>query len=147
MTSYTRVQVRQHSSLAPEPSSRTKAKRHYSMAGNPGNTVDGISSINAYDINNDSWSGAGTSGGAYNKLDRAHAMYATAESGTQSLGFLTGGNDTVPRMVTFDSTYLNNLTWINKTSGIPYFRGCSTQYVRFGTQGVLVSVGGFMVIY
>ncbi len=116
------------------------------MAGYPDSSADGISKLNAYDTVKDYWSGAGVSGGAYNKLDRSQAMYAIAESGGQSLGFIAGGESHVPGMVTFDSTYLNNLTWTNTTSGVPYFWGCTTQYVRFGTKRVLVSVGGYTVI-
>ena len=46
-------------------------------------------------------------------------------------------------MVEFDSTDAAYLSWTNSTEGVPYFLGATTQYVRFGKQGVLIILGGY----
>ena len=116
----------------------------YSMAGNPNNATDGINSLNAYDVQHDSWSPVSPSGNAaLNKLDRGAGMFATTESTGLGLGFLAGGIDWVPGMTIFDASDTSNVSWTNATGGIPFFWGPATEYVRFGTKGVLVVVGGY----
>lgn len=51
----------------------------------------------------------------------------------------------MPGMVTFNSTNSLQPSWVNVTNdNIPYFYGGTTQYVKYGSAGVLLSVGGFI---
>ena len=119
--------------------------RLYSMAGFPDNTVNGQSNINAYIPQYDNWESIKVSGGPFNKLNRLHSMSAFSSDGGGSQSFIAGGRNWLPGLVTFDSTNTQSPSWTNVTDGIPYFWGPTTQYVRFGKQGVLVSIGGYEV--
>ena len=70
-------------------------------------------------------------------------MHASSSLGGGSKSWLAGGTNWLPGMVTFDATAPSSPTWTNTTTGVPYFLGSTTVYVRFGKQGVLVSVGGY----
>ena len=115
----------------------------YSMAGFADDSTNGLNSLNAYHIGNDSWSVVFPGDQALNKLNRYQAMYATTESSGLGLNFIAGGMDWVPGMVQFNASNGKNPSWSNVTKDVPYFWGPSTEYVRFGNQGVLVSIGGY----
>ena len=114
------------------------------MAGFPDSSTVGINSLNAYDIQNDGWSGVSPGNETLNKLNRGQAMFATTDSSGLGLGFIAGGMGWVPGMITFNASDSNNISWTNTTNNVPYFWGPATEYVRFGNQGVLVSVGGYV---
>ena len=119
----------------------------YSFAGYPDNTVTGLNSINLYNATaGQGWAGTGVSGGAFSFLSRGQAMTATTQTGGQGLGFFAGGGTSfVGGMVTFNASDPAHLSWSNDTNDIPYFWGPTTEYARFGNQGVLISVGGYLV--
>lgn len=120
--------------------------RLYSMAGFPPNTVEGQSNMQTYDPAHDSWSTTQVGDGKepYNKLERSQAMYANTFDGGGTLSFIAGGNNWLPGLVIMNSSNPQNPTWLNVTDNdTPYFWGPTTQYVRMGQQGILVSVGGY----
>lgn len=120
--------------------------RLYSMAGFPDSTVEGQSNMQTYDPAHDAWSTTTVGDGKepYNKLERSQAMYANTLDGGGTLSFIAGGNDWLPGLVIMNSSNPQNPTWLNVTdNNTPYFWGPTTQYVRMGQQGILVSVGGY----
>ena len=112
------------------------------MGGFISNVTDGNDLMNAYDIQYDNWSLDAPAGGPFNKLSRGQSMFATTRSTGEGLGFIAGGTDWTPGMVTFNASDPKSLSWTNTTDNIPFFRGPATEHVRFGDKGVLVSVGG-----
>ena len=118
----------------------------YLMAGYPDDSTNGINTLNTYGMRNDSWSVVSPGKEALNKLNRYQAMFATTESSGLGLNFIAGGMDWIPGMVTFNASDPLDLSWSNSTKDVPYFWGPSTEYVRFGNKGVLVSVGGYISV-
>ncbi|KAL9124197.1 MAG: hypothetical protein Q9217_006451 [Psora testacea] len=115
----------------------------YSMAGFPENTTSGQPNINTYTIEYDNWQSIRVSGGPFNKLNRVQGMYASSFDGGGSKSFIAGGKNWLPGLIMFESTDPLHPSWRNFTDNVPYFWGPTTQYVRFGKQGVLISIGGF----
>ncbi|KAI4209659.1 MAG: hypothetical protein LQ351_007413 [Letrouitia transgressa] len=96
----------------------------------------------AYDIEKEEWQSIGVSGGPFNILDRRNSMSASSFEGGGSLSFVAGGEQL--GMVIFNSSNPTRPSWENVTaSNTPYFFWSTTQYVRFGEAGVLISVGGY----
>ena len=114
------------------------------MAGFPDNTTSRTNLINAYNVQDDNWSGVSPGTEPLNQHNRGQAMFATTDSSGLGLGFIAGGMDWIPGMVTFNASDPENLSWTNSTGNVPYFWGPATEYVRFGNKGVLVSVGGYV---
>lgn len=71
-------------------------------------------------------------------------MYASSSAGGLPLSFISGGFDAFQNgLVVFNSSDPQNPTWKNVTSDdLPYFRLPSTQYVRYGSEGILAVIGG-----
>ncbi|KAI4158056.1 MAG: hypothetical protein LQ342_007786 [Letrouitia transgressa] len=112
------------------------------MSALPDDTMPGQSTLPAYDIKKHEWQSISVSGGAFNSLDRRNDMSASSFKGGGSLSFLAGGK--LPGMVIFNSSNPIRPSWENVTDGsTPYFFWGTTQYVRFGEAGVLISVGGY----
>ena len=72
-------------------------------------------------------------------------MHASSSDGGESLSFVAGGKYGGPLgMVIFNSSDSDKPSWTNSTKpDIPFFSGSTTQYLRFGTAGVLISIGGW----
>ncbi|KAL6713486.1 hypothetical protein ACLMJK_008951 [Lecanora helva] len=105
----------------------------------------GLSTVQGYDIKDNNWQSISVSGGQFNQYDRYWSMHASSFEGGGTTSYIAGGMDYVSGMVIFNASNPTSPTWTNVTDGtIPYFYGCTTQYVRFGDAGVLVSVGGFI---
>ena len=127
----------------------------YTFAGYPDNTLSDFfaaDSVNAYYTQNQSWSDPSpvVSGGNFSFLSRGQAMYATSQDAGLGSNFFAGGGTSfyVEDMVTFNASHTEegqDLSWINQTSGVPYFWGPATEFARFGDEGVLISVGGYLV--
>ena len=116
----------------------------YSLGGFSPDKETGDYSVEAFNILSGSWSDPTVSGGPFNRLDRSQSMFAQTQAGGMALGFMAGGVNPVPGMLTFNASNLQELSWENSTSNdIPFFWGPATEYVRFGNKGVLVSVGGY----
>ena len=116
----------------------------YSFAGFSPDTTIGDDSVDTFNMISGAWSHSQVSGGPFNKLDRSQSMFAQTQASGTALGFMAGGGNPVAGMLTFNASDPQNLSWVNSTSDdIPFFRAPATEYVRFGLQGVLVSVGGY----
>lgn len=61
------------------------------------------------------------------------------------LSFISGGDSGFAQgLVTFNSTDPRNPSWTNVTSGdLPYLRAPRTEYMRYGSKGILVALGGY----
>ncbi|KAL9103887.1 MAG: hypothetical protein Q9163_001124 [Psora crenata] len=116
----------------------------YLMIGPTNNNTDGRSNIKAYVPQYDTWGSINVSGGPSKKTIPRAGLYASSSDGGGSLSFIAGGEDRLPGLVTFNSSDPQHPSWTNVTDDVPYFWGPSTQYVRFGRRGVLVSVGGYV---
>ena len=125
----------------------------------------GQTSIQGYDTRNNDWESISVSGGSFNRkwmsellihchdsdcnpcseYNRYWSMHASSFEGGGTLSFLAGGADYVSGMVIFNASNPLQPTWQNVTNdNAPYFYAATTQYVRFGDAGVLISVGGFV---
>ena len=115
------------------------------MAAMPDQDSPAQSTLQGYDIKNDNWQSISVTGGSFNQYDRWFSMHASSFEGGGSQSFISGGRDFLTGMITFNASNPTQPLWQNVTDGnIPYFYGGTTQYVRFGDAGVLVSVGGFV---
>ena len=117
----------------------------YSMAALSDPDSPGQSTLQGYDIKNDNWQSISVTGGSFNQYDRYFSMHASSFEGGGFKSFISGGKDFLTGMVTLDASNPTQPSWENVTDpNIPYFFAGTTQYVRFGDAGVLVSVGGFI---
>ncbi|KAL9130036.1 MAG: hypothetical protein Q9217_001681 [Psora testacea] len=118
----------------------------YSMGANSDPNTPGQSTLQGYDIKNERWQSISVTGGSFNKYNRYYSMHASSFEGGGSQSFLSGGDYHTTGMVVFNAANPTQPSWENVTDrSIPYFWGATTQYVRFGDAGVLVSVGGFVI--
>ena len=116
----------------------------YSIGGDGGTvTPPPTNKLPSYNATSQSWTNVSVQGGDFAGLTRNFASSATASTGGQSLGFLTGGADAVTPtgMVSFDASNVSSPQWRNE-SYAPGMVSTAMSYVRFGKQGVLVAVGG-----
>ncbi|KAL9610193.1 MAG: hypothetical protein Q9167_005097 [Letrouitia subvulpina] len=112
------------------------------MGALPDDNLPGQSTLPAYDIKKHTWQSINVAGGAFNRMNLRNSMSASSFKGGGSLSFVSGGKQ--PGMVIFNSSDPIRPSWKNVTDGnTPYFFWGTTQYVRYGNAGVLVSVGGF----
>ena len=115
----------------------------YTFGGFEGDT--GQTTLQAYNTQDDVWQSISVHGGPLNKDNRYWSMHASSSDGGGSLSFISGGQGFMPGTVIFNSSKPQQPSWVNVTNdNIPYFWGGTTQYVRFGSAGVLLSVGGFL---
>ena len=100
--------------------------------------------MDAYNVQGDVWHDVGVSGGSLDKGLSLGTMYASSSTGGMPLSFISGGFEAFQDgLVIFNSTSPQNPSWSNVTSDdLPYFRDPNTQYVRYGSAGILVVVGG-----
>ena len=117
----------------------------YRLGGFPDDNGQGQATLPAYNIEKDQWQSVRVSGGNLNRFDRIYSLHASSTEGGGSLSFVSGGQDYVGGMVTFNSTNPQAPSWRNSTNAdLPYFWGGVSAFVRYGTAGILVSVGGFV---
>ncbi|KAL9047244.1 MAG: hypothetical protein Q9214_000127 [Letrouitia sp. 1 TL-2023] len=107
---------------------------------------DGQSTLNAYNVQGDVWRDVSVTGGPFNKGSSLTTMYASSSAGGVQLSFISGGFDAFQNgLVIFNSSDPQNLTWKNVTNDdLPYFRQPLTQYIRYGSAGILAVIGGFI---
>lgn len=77
-------------------------------------------------------------------------MHATSQDTGLGMNFFAGGSTSfhVEGMVTFNASHtddVQDLSWTNHTSGVPYFWAPATEFARSGDEGVLISVGGYLM--
>ncbi|KAL9621180.1 MAG: hypothetical protein Q9160_004312 [Pyrenula sp. 1 TL-2023] len=105
---------------------------------------DGQSTLDAYNVANDVWQSVTVSGGPLNKGLSLDTMYASSTGGGEPLSFISGGFESFRNgLVVFNSSNPQNPSWRNVTSDdLPYLRDVQTQYVRYGSKGALIAIGG-----
>ncbi|KAL9610227.1 MAG: hypothetical protein Q9167_005049 [Letrouitia subvulpina] len=118
--------------------------RVYTLGQSADQPHNGQSTLDAYSVQDDLWSDVSVSGGALNKGLSLTTMYASSSAGGVPLSFISGGFEAFQNgLVIFNSSDPQNPTWKNVTSDdLPYFREPLTQYVRYGSAGILVVIGG-----
>ncbi|KAG8528561.1 uncharacterized protein KY384_006733 [Bacidia gigantensis] len=115
----------------------------YTVGGYSNNDMS-QSALPAYSTQDDVWSSVNVAGGRYNKDNRDTAMVASTAKGGGSLSFIAGGIDYIQGMVIFNSSDPSQPSWENVTDiDVPYFWDPTTQYLRYGEAGILVSIGGW----
>ena len=121
------------------------------------NNSAGQLTLPAYSIQTESWETVGVSAEPQVPHQPQHesdlTQIASSYDGGGSLSFLyelhAGSNSNGSfehniDMVTFDSSDPSSLSWnVHSNVKMPFIGSGATQFVRFGTAGVLVSVGGF----
>ena len=120
----------------------------YSFAafGNVASSVLNI--IDAFNSTTGNWTNVTVGGGVVNSLSEGTS--ATTASSGLGLNFITGGynnplaSSTAAGMIRFDASISSALTWRNETDGVPGLARGTMQYVRSGSKGVLLAVGGFL---
>lgn len=105
---------------------------------------DGQSTLDAYNVQGDFWRDMSVSGGPLNKGSSLTTMFASSSAGGVPLSFISGGFDAFQNgLVIFNSSDPQSPTWKNVTNNnLPYFRQALTQYVRYGSAGILAVIGG-----
>ena len=98
--------------------------------------------IPSFDIQSGKFSNITMSNGNYNKAKAWSPMYASSILPEVPLSFAASPWQGLGGMVTFNSTNPKKPTWSFSNSSTPWLEGCATEFVRYGSQGILVAVGG-----
>ena len=116
----------------------------YSFGGFAEGSSDQTDQLLSYDVSKNSWFNASVLGGKYNEYQWDTSMHATSQAGGQGLSFINGGdNGTTGGMIVFNASDTSQLSWTNETGPtVPSTIGASMSYLRYGTQGVLIGMGG-----
>ena len=90
------------------------------------------------------------SGGDFNYGPHLSADWASTDSTSLGLGFVTGGSDVGPDeltgMVRINMTNPENPSWVNLTnSQVPLTYEGSMEFLPYGDEGILIAFGGFDV--
>ena len=83
----------------------------------------------------------------YNPIGGYLSSSATTSTSGLGLGFAVGGTyekaKTPSGIIVLDASNPDDLSWTNKTDGVPILSGAEMQYARYGKRGVLIAFGGY----
>lgn len=120
----------------------------YSIGGF-GNTPPASDVVNVFNTSSHQWSNVSVTGGNFNYKSRQGSSVASTTNTNVGLGFVSGGDgvgpDLLTGMVRINMSDTQHPTWANLTDNPPLSLEGSTEFVRYGSEGVLIAFGGFNV--